>query len=175
MAFLANLFRTSPEEELVNKATDELLISHDWAANLEIADVVNNAADEAVAAEVVRAVRKRLQHRERRVLLLSLELLESLMKNCHEPLHSQVGTADFLGELSRLALASRTAGEVAQRALALIDSWGVAFQGHPRLTEFHATYRALLAQGVEFPARDLDQMSPFYTPAAQPSAPLPEQ
>ena len=45
MAFLANLFRTSPEEELVNKATDELLISHDWAANLEIADVVNNAAD----------------------------------------------------------------------------------------------------------------------------------
>jgi len=173
MAFLANLFRTSPEEELVNKATDELLISHDWAANLEIADVVNNAADEAVAAEVVRAVRKRLQHRERRVLLLSLELLESLMKNCHEPLHSQVGTADFLGELSRLALASRTAGEVAQRALALIDSWGVAFQGHPRLTEFHATYRALLAQGVEFPARDLDQMSPFYTPAAQPSAPLP--
>ena len=89
MAFLANLFRTSPEEELVNKATDELLISHDWAANLEIADVVNNAADEAVAAEVVRAVRKRLQHRERRVLLLSLELLESLMKNCHEPLHSE--------------------------------------------------------------------------------------
>ena len=98
--------------------------------------MVNNAADEAAAAEVVRAVRKRLQHRERRVLLLSLELLESLMKNCHEPLHSQVGTADFLGELSRLALASRTAGEVAQRALALIDSWGVAFQGHPRLTEF---------------------------------------
>ena len=55
MAFLANLFRTSPEEELVNKATDELLISHDWAANLEIADVVNNAADEAVAAEAAAA------------------------------------------------------------------------------------------------------------------------
>ena len=58
MAFLANLFRTSPEEELVNKATDELLISHDWAANLEIADVVNNAADEAVAAEVRAEVEK---------------------------------------------------------------------------------------------------------------------
>ncbi|KAH8915425.1 VHS-domain-containing protein [Atractiella rhizophila] len=72
----------------------------DLALNLEIADFVNqkkaNAPREA-CFHVVELINNRDQH----VSMLSLTLLDILVKNCSYPVHLQIATKDFLNELVR--------------------------------------------------------------------------
>ena len=48
---------------LVEKATSEILLSTDWTVSMELVDSTNRSSSEDVKREVVRQVRKRLQHR----------------------------------------------------------------------------------------------------------------
>ena len=65
MSFFSNLFIASAEAQLVDKATDEMLIGPDWSLNMEIADAVALSEDgPAVSKEVVKALRKRLSHKD---------------------------------------------------------------------------------------------------------------
>jgi hypothetical protein len=49
--------------ELVEKCTSEILLTVDWAVNMEVVDATNRASSQDVRREIVRQVRKRLQHR----------------------------------------------------------------------------------------------------------------
>lgn len=48
---------------MIEKATSDILLGVDWATNLEIVDTANRTQSEDVRREIVRQVRKRLQHR----------------------------------------------------------------------------------------------------------------
>jgi hypothetical protein len=48
---------------MIEKATSDILLGVDWTTNLEIIDMVNRATCDEVTREIVRQVRKRLQHR----------------------------------------------------------------------------------------------------------------
>jgi hypothetical protein len=54
------------------------------------------------AKDVVKAVKKRLQHKSSRVQLLALTLLETLVKNCGDYLHHQVAEKNILGEMVKI-------------------------------------------------------------------------
>ncbi|KAF2306510.1 hypothetical protein GH714_018878 [Hevea brasiliensis] len=54
----------------VDKATSELLIGPDWTMNIDICDAVNS--NHWLAKDVVKAVKKRLQHKNPKVQLLAL-------------------------------------------------------------------------------------------------------
>lgn len=54
----------------VEKATSEFLIGPDWTINIDICDTINS--NHWLAKDVVKAVKKRLQHKNPKVQLLSL-------------------------------------------------------------------------------------------------------
>ncbi|CAD5320744.1 unnamed protein product [Arabidopsis thaliana] len=84
----------------VDKATSDLLLGPDWTTNMEICDSVNSLHWQA--KDVVKAVKKRLQHKSSRVQLLALTLLETLVKNCGDYLHHQVAEKNILGEMVKI-------------------------------------------------------------------------
>ena len=49
--------------DLVEKATSEILLAVDWAMNMEVVDALNRASHQEIKREIVRQIRKRLQHR----------------------------------------------------------------------------------------------------------------
>ena len=130
-------------DELVNRATDRLRTSPDWAENLEICDIITQGGERAIA-DACRAIRRRMCDKSANVALLALTLLETCMKNCPEAFHDQVAAKDFQSDITRLATGR---GEVAAKALSLVEMWADAFQseGHP---QFGQTYASLRSKGV---------------------------
>jgi hypothetical protein len=85
---------------IVDKATSDMLIGPDWVLNLELCDVINS--DPMQSRDVIKAVKKRLSNRNPVVQLLTLTVLETLIKNCGENVHQQVAEKDVLYEMVKI-------------------------------------------------------------------------
>ncbi|EFJ08768.1 hypothetical protein SELMODRAFT_44205, partial [Selaginella moellendorffii] len=145
---------------LVDKATSDLLIGPDWGRNLEICDALNN--DPGQAKEVVKAARKRLAHKNPTVQLLTLTVLETLVKNCGDAVHQQVAEKDVLHEMVKI-VKKRGDLSVREKILGLLDSWQEAFGGQRgRYPQFFSAYDELRRSGVDFPQRQ--DAPPIFTP-----------
>ncbi|XP_010509179.1 PREDICTED: TOM1-like protein 2 [Camelina sativa] len=145
----------------VDKATSDLLLGPDWTTNMEICDSVNSLHWQA--KDVVKAVKKRLQHKSSRVQLLALTLLETLVKNCGDYLHHQVAEKNLLGELVKI-VKKKADMQVRDKILVLLDSWQQAFGGpEGKFPHYYWAYDELRRSGVEFPRRSPDA-SPIITP-----------
>ncbi|KDP22799.1 hypothetical protein JCGZ_00386 [Jatropha curcas] len=145
----------------VEKATSDLLIGPDWTMNIDICDSVNS--NHWLAKDVVKAVKKRLQHKNPKVQLLALTLLETMVKNCGDFVHFQIAEKNILGEMVRI-VKKKSDMHVRDKILVLLDSWQEAFGGpggkHP---QYYWAYEELRRSGVEFPQRSLDA-APIFTP-----------
>ncbi|KAH9610283.1 hypothetical protein KSS87_018565, partial [Heliosperma pusillum] len=84
----------------VDKATSEHLVGPDWTMNMQICDICNS--DHLMAKEVVKGVKRRLQHKNNRVQLLTLTLLETMVKNCGEYIHRQIAERKLLDEMIKI-------------------------------------------------------------------------
>lgn len=146
---------------LVEKATSDLLISPDWTLNIEICDFINN--DNWLAKDVIKAVKKRLQHKSGKVHFLALTLLETMMKNCGDCVHIQVVERDILQEMIKI-VKRKTDMQVRDKILVLLDAWQEAFGGPSgKYPQYYAAYGELRQYGVQFPQRS-PVASPIFTP-----------
>ncbi|KAK2557186.1 TOM1-like protein 2 [Acropora cervicornis] len=171
--FGANPF-SSPVGQRIEKATDGNLPSEDWAANIEICDVINES--EEGPKDASKAIKKRLSgNKNFKSVLLTLTVLETCVKNCGHRFHAVVAKKDFLDELVKVLNPKVSPPQVVQeKILSLIQDWADAFRGSPDLCYVMETYETLRAQGIEFPAKNLDTLSPIYTPQrTQPERPTP--
>ncbi|XP_067043404.1 TOM1-like protein 2 [Acropora muricata] len=171
--FGANPF-SSPVGQRIEKATDGNLPSEDWAANIEICDVINET--EEGPKDASKAIKKRLSgNKNFKSVLLTLTVLETCVKNCGHRFHAMVAKKDFLDELVKVLNPKINPPQVVQeKILSLIQDWADAFRGSPDLCYVMETYESLRAQGIEFPAKNLDTLSPIYTPQrTQPERPTP--
>ncbi|KAL0720827.1 hypothetical protein Bca4012_035426 [Brassica carinata] len=147
----------------VDKATSDLLLGPDWTTNMEICDSVNSLHWQA--KDVVKALKKRLQHKSPRVQQLALTLLEALVKNCGDYLHHQVAEKNILGELVKI-VKKKADMQVRDKILVMLDSWQQAFGGpEGKYPHYYWAYDELRRSGVEFPRRSPDA-SPIITPPA---------
>lgn len=138
-----------------------MLIGPDWAMNIEICDIVNS--DPGQAKDVVKAVKKRLANKNSKVQLLSLTLLETLIKNCGDPVHLQVAERDVLHEMVKL-VKKKADLHVKEKVLVLIDTWQEAFgRSGGRYPQYYAAYHDLVRAGVRFPQR-AETSAPIHTP-----------
>ncbi|XP_047945400.1 TOM1-like protein 6 isoform X2 [Salvia hispanica] len=146
----------------VEKATSEFLIGPDWTLNMEICDILNS--NQMLAKDVVKAVKKRLQHKKPKVQLLALTLLETLVKNCGDYVHFHIAEKNILPEMVKI-VKKKTDMHVRDKILTLIGSWYEAFGGlggrHP---QYYMAYEDLRRFGVQFPHRPPDA-APIHTPA----------
>ncbi|KAK7374032.1 hypothetical protein VNO80_07455 [Phaseolus coccineus] len=145
----------------VEKATSDLLMGPDWTMNIEICDSINS--NHWQPKDVVKAVKRRLQHRSSRVQLLALTLLETMVKNCGDFVHFQIAERNILEEMIKI-IRKKADMQVRDKILMLLDSWQEAFGGpggkHP---QYYWAYEELKRSGVVFPKRSPDA-APIFTP-----------
>ncbi|GMH09999.1 hypothetical protein Nepgr_011840 [Nepenthes gracilis] len=150
----------------VDKATSELLLGPDWTMNMEICDAINS--DHWLAKDVVKAVKKRLQHKNPTVQLLTLTLLETMVKNCGDYIHFHIAEKKILDEMIKI-VRKRSDMQVRDKVLVLLDSWQEAFGGPGgKHSQYYWAYDELRRSGVQFPLRSLDSAPIFTPPVTQP-------
>jgi hypothetical protein len=164
--FGGNAF-SSPVGQQIERATDPALPSEDWALILEICDIINET-DEG-PKDGIKAIRKRLSNQKNyKSILYTLTVSEACVKNCGPRFHKYVATKEFLGDFTKLlgqkGQASASPQVVQEKVLSLIQSWADAFKNASELQAIKQCYDSLKEQGYEFPAQDLDKLSPIFTP-----------
>lgn len=84
------------------QATDGTLASENWSLNMEICDMVNETEDGP--KDAIKAIRKRLTQNAGKnytVVMYTLTVLETCVKNCGRSFHILVCSKDFIQELVR--------------------------------------------------------------------------
>lgn len=156
----------SPVGSKIEMATDPTLASENWALNMEICDIINETEDGP--KDAVKAIRKRLQQyagKDYTVIMYTLTVLETCVKNCTKRFHTLVCSKDFIQELYKLIGPKNEPPIIVQdKVLSLIQSWADAFRDIPNLEGVNQVYQELRSKGIEFPMTDLDAMAPIITP-----------
>ncbi|EGT30597.1 hypothetical protein CAEBREN_21939 [Caenorhabditis brenneri] len=164
--FQGNPFAT-PVGRKIELATDaNLLATENWGLNMEICDFINGTEDGP--RDAVRAIKKRLHgamSKNNAVVMYTLTVLETAVKNCNHQFHVLVCNKDFVQDLIKLIGPKFDAPQIIQeRVLSLVQAWADAFRGDPTLAGVVQSYDDLKSKGVEFPAADLDTLAPIKTP-----------
>ncbi|KAF8721749.1 hypothetical protein HU200_022926 [Digitaria exilis] len=151
---------------MVERATSDMLIGPDWAMNLEICDILNR--DPGQAKDVLKSLKKRIIHKNPKVQLLALTLLETMIKNCGDIVHMQVAERDILHEMVKI-VKKRHDYHVKEKILTLIDTWQEVFGGaRARYPQYFAAYQELLRNGAVFPERTNGSVPIITPPQTQP-------
>ncbi|XP_059609241.1 TOM1-like protein 2 isoform X2 [Phlebotomus argentipes] len=150
----------------IEQATDSSLASENWALNMEICDMINESSD--AARDAMKAIRKRLQQNAGKnytVIMYTLTVLETCVKNCGKAFHVLVANKEFIQELVKLIGPKNDPPAVVQeKVLNLIQIWAETFRAQPDLNGVVQVYQELKNKGIEFPMADMDAMAPIYTP-----------
>lgn len=160
-----NPFNTQVGQK-IEQATDASLASENWTVNMEICDIINET-DEG-PKDAVKAIRKRLQQNAGKnytVVMYSLTVLETCVKNCGKRFHLLITQKDFVQDLVKLiGPKNDPPTAVQEKVLSLIQSWADTFRAIPEMQGVVLVYNDLKQKGIEFPMTDLDAMAPIYTP-----------
>ncbi|XP_078152703.1 ENTH/VHS/GAT family protein isoform X1 [Carex rostrata] len=136
---------------MVKMATDDKLKETDWAKNIEICELVSH--DPGKAKDVIKSIKKRLQHKSPNTQLYAVMLLEMLMNNFGENIHKLVVENAILPILVKI-VKKKTDYPVRERAFLLLDATQTAVGGAKgKFPEYYAAYYDLVVAGVEFPNR----------------------
>lgn len=151
----------------IEQATDGSLASENWALNIEICDIINET-DEG-PKDAVRAIRRRLQQNAGKnytVVMYTLTVLETCVKNCGKRFHSHITQKDFVQDLVKLiGPKNDPPTAVQEKVLSLIQSWAEAFRTNPEMQGVVQIYTDLKQKGIEFPTSDAETMAPIHTPS----------
>lgn len=151
---------------ILEQATDAALPSEDWALNMEICDLINESSD--AARDAMKAIRKRLSQNAGKnytVIMYTLTVLETCVKNCGKAFHLLVANKEFIQDLVKLIGPKNDPPAVVQeKVLNLIQVWADTFRSQPDLNGVVQVYQELKNKGIEFPVTDLDALAPIYTP-----------
>ncbi|KAL0271234.1 UNVERIFIED_CONTAM: hypothetical protein PYX00_008394 [Menopon gallinae] len=157
---------SSPVGQKIEKATDASLPSENWSLNMEICDIINETEDGP--KDAMKAIRKRLGQcasRNYTVVMYTLIVLETCVKNCGKRFHVLVCNKEFITELVKMiGPKNEPPTAVQEKILNLVQSWADAFRNEPELSGVVQVYNDLKQKGLEFPMTDLDAMAPIHTP-----------
>lgn len=128
--------------------------------------MINESSD--AARDAMKAIRKRLTQNAGKnytVIMYTLTVLETCVKNCGKAFHLLATQKEFIQELVKLIGPKNDPPAVVQeKVLSLIQIWADAFRTQPDLSGVVQVHSELLNKGIEFPTTDLEAMAPIYTP-----------
>lgn len=139
--------------ELVTAATSEKLAEMDWTKSIEICELVTR--DHRQAKDVIKAIKKRLGSKSKDTQLFTVMLLEVLMNNIGEPIHTQVIETGLLPVLVKLVKKkSNTNLPVREKIFLLLDATQTSLGGASgRFPQYYSAYYDLVSAGVQFSQR----------------------
>lgn len=71
----------------IDRCTDEIMVRPDWGENLSCIDAINSAPSQNCVNEAFTALRRKFSSRDNTVVLLTLHLVEAIVKNCGSRAH----------------------------------------------------------------------------------------
>lgn len=136
--------------ELVNAATSEKLSGMDWTKSIEICELVTR--DNRQARDVIKAIKKRLGSKSKDTQLYAVMLLEVLMNNIGEPIHTQVIDIGLLPLLVKIVKKKSTSDlPVREKIFLLLDATQTSLGGAKgRFPQYYSAYYDLVSSGVTF-------------------------
>lgn len=141
----------------IQKATDESLPSgeQDLALNLEICDLIRSKT--VPAKEAMRALKKRLLHKNPNVQIATLHLTDFCIKNGGIHFLVEIASREFMDSVVILVKPSNSTvtnfnQEVQKLALECIQDWVNVFEGQLQLSYVNQVYKQLKSEGYKFPA-----------------------
>ncbi|KAJ6573830.1 vacuolar sorting-associated protein Vps27 [Mycena vulgaris] len=149
------LWGTSQLDEAVDKATSELLPAgaEDIALNLEICDQIRSKS--VPAKDAMRALKRRLNHKNPNVQNLALGLTDICIKNGGDLFLAEVASREFMDNLVSILKIPILNIDVKNNILRLVQNWSIAFEGKPALGYVGQVYKTLTTEGFKFPPKDL--------------------
>uniref|UniRef100_A0A915JJA5 Signal transducing adapter molecule 1 n=1 Tax=Romanomermis culicivorax TaxID=13658 RepID=A0A915JJA5_ROMCU len=137
---------SSPFDEIVERATAEVLPCENWDLILSINDKINESGVKGAKACLL-SLKKRLNHRDPHVILLSLSLLDSCVCNC-KVFQQEAGCKEFLNELKSKAKGSNA--KIAEKSREVIKKWVDEY----KMMNFAPLYNELKNEGYDFTSSD---------------------
>ncbi|XP_064107517.1 hepatocyte growth factor-regulated tyrosine kinase substrate-like isoform X1 [Macrobrachium nipponense] len=133
---------------LLEKATSPLLLDIDWDSTLHIVDLIRQGDVNPKAA--VQSLVNRLKDTNPNVVLLALQVFESVVKNCGQSVHEQVAIRAVMEQVHDI-LRTNPNEEVRKKILMLLATWVYAFRNEPKYRAVQDTVNILKAEGFHMP------------------------
>ena len=109
--------------------------------------------------QAMRALMRRLQDANPKIVYLALILAETCMKNC--PSFAAAINVTFMEEMVGLSRGNK-GSKNAEESLRLIQQWGRAFESkRAQLPIFFDTFVGLKARGIQFPPEEVGNQAAF--------------
>ncbi|GFY45735.1 hepatocyte growth factor-regulated tyrosine kinase substrate [Trichonephila inaurata madagascariensis] len=140
---------TTSFDKLFEKATSHLLLEPDWESIIQITDCIRQGDVQPKYA--VSCIKKKLFATNPHVVLYTLQVLESCMKNCGSLIHAEVATRPFMEELKEL-VKTTTNENVRSRILELIQVWAHVFRNEPKYRAVQDIFNMLKMEGYKLQA-----------------------
>lgn len=99
----------------------------------------------------IKAIRKRLEQKNPKVQLYTLELIEFCTCAGDEIFHEEINRKEFLQAINNIFSQKIISNDVKEKALYLIQFWARFFHNSGRYSNFIGYYRLVESKGVEFP------------------------
>lgn len=141
------IFASEPSatEKAVHNATDEALMSEDWAKIIAVCDLVNDNPSKN-GPDAVKALKSRLQTNNGNVQLYSLTLLNALAQNCGPIPQREIAAHPMASALNKIGVSSSTHRSVLIRLVEILGQLSEQFSEEPGLKQIEKVYeRVLLA------------------------------
>ncbi|PPQ78809.1 hypothetical protein CVT25_010678 [Psilocybe cyanescens] len=149
------IWGSSQLDDAIDKATSELLPAggEDIALNLEICDQIRSKS--VPAKDAMRALKRRLNHKNPNVQLLALSLTDICIKNGGDLFLAEVASREFMDNLVSILKMPALNHDVKEMILRLVQNWSIAFEGKPTLSYVGQAYKTLTNEGYKFPPKDM--------------------
>ncbi|KAH9964632.1 hypothetical protein BC827DRAFT_1127346 [Russula dissimulans] len=149
------LWGTSQLDEAIDKATSELLPagSEDIALNLEICDQIRSKSTQP--KDAMRALKRRLNHKNPNVQLLALSLTDVCIKNGGDHFLVEIASREFMDNLVSILKTPTLNRDVKNKILRGVQTWAISFKGKNNLSYVEQVYETLKVEGFTFPPEDL--------------------